>query len=132
MYNDIIMPQLITSVGIYLLMPLMACIMVVAQSLWATVIKSGALNGGIVQIAISLSSSWKMWLGALLYIIATLVYFVLLSKIKFFSVQIPMTALSIIFSLLLSIFLFNEKPTLINSLGIAIVFIGILFVLHKQ
>lgn len=116
----------------YLMMPVMAMLLVFAQSLWASVIKhSNALQGSIPTIALNLISNWKMWLGASIYIIATLIYFYMLSKLKFFSVQITMTALSIIFSTALSIFLFSEKPSVINCIGIFIVFIGIMLILKK-
>lgn len=117
----------------YLLMPVMAGLLVTAQALWGTVIKTGnALQGTIPTIAINLATSWRMWLGALIYVMATLVYFYMLSKLKFFSVQIAMTALSIIFSVGLSVILFNEKPSIINISGIVIVFIGICLVLSKN
>lgn len=110
----------------------MALLLVLAQSLWASVIKTGnALQGSLPTIAINLLSNWKMWLGAFIYIIATFVYFYMLSKLKFFSVQIAMTALSIIFSTGLSIFLFNERPSVLNVTGICIVFLGIVLVLQK-
>lgn len=116
----------------YLLMPVMAMLLVVAQSLWASAIKTGhVLQGSIPTIAVNLISNWKMWLGAFVYIIATLVYFYMLSKLKFFSVQIAMTALSIIFSIGLSIFLFGERPSIINGVGIFVVFIGVILVLNK-
>lgn len=115
----------------YLLMPVMACLLVIAQALWASVIKTGgALQGPLPTIAMNLLSNWKMWLGALVYIIATLVYFYMLSKLKFFSVQIAMTALSIIFSTALSYVIFHEAPSLINVAGIFIVLIGIALVLQ--
>ena len=83
----------------YILMPAMALLLVTAQTLWASVIKSGnALQGSLPTIAVNLLANWKMWLGALIYILATLVYFYMLSKIRFFSVQIAMTALSIIWT----------------------------------
>ena len=116
----------------YIMMPVMALLLVSAQSLWASVIKnSNALEGSISTIAINLLSNWKMWLGALIYIVATLVYFYMLSKLKFFSVQIAMTAISIIFSVVLSIFVFGEKPNMVNLLGIAVVLVGIIMVLKK-
>lgn len=116
----------------YLLMPIMAGLLVSAQALWGTVIKSGtALQGSLPTIAFNLVTNWRMIAGALIYIAATLVYFYMLSKLKFFSVQIAMTALSIIFSTGLSILLFNEKPTLLNVLGAGIVLVGIALVLHK-
>lgn len=113
-------------------MPVMAGLLVCAQALWGTVIKAGGvLNGPLPTIAVNLLSNWRMWAGAAIYILATLVYFYMLSKLKFFSVQIAMTALSIVFSTALSIILFSERPSLLNLIGILAVFIGIILVLHK-
>jgi drug/metabolite transporter (DMT)-like permease len=115
------------------MMPVMAFLLVIAQTLWASVIKTGnALQGSLPTITLNLMTSWKMWLGALIYIVATLVYFYMLSKLKFFSVQIAMTALSIIFSTTLSVLIFNEKPTLINITGAAVVLVGVFLVLYKN
>lgn len=117
----------------YILMPAMALLLVTAQTLWASVIKSGnALQGSLPTIAVNLLANWKMWLGALIYILATLVYFYMLSKIRFFSVQIAMTALSIIFSTSLSIIAFNEKPSLLNVVGALIVLVGVALVIYKN
>lgn len=117
----------------YILMPVMALLLVTAQTLWASVIKSGnALQGSLPTIAVNLLANWKMWLGALIYILATLVYFYMLSKIRFFSVQIAMTALSIIFSTSLSIIAFNEKPSLLNIMGALIVLVGVALVIYKN
>lgn len=114
-------------------MPVMAGLLVLAQALWGTVIKQGsALTGTYGQIFVNLVSNWRMWAGAAIYIVATLLYFYMLSKLKFFSVQIAMTALSIIFSTLLSIVVFGEKPNLINYAGILLVFIGIVLVLTNK
>ena len=116
----------------YFMIPLMALLLVFAQSLWASVIKlENVLHGSFGTIFINLISNWKMWLGAIIYIVATLIYFYMLSKLKFFSVQVAMTAVSIIFSVGLSVLLFSEKPSLINMIGIAIVLIGIILVLYK-
>ncbi len=117
----------------YILMPVMALLLVTAQTLWASVIKSGnALQGSLPTIAVNLLANWKMWLGALIYILATLVYFYMLSKIRFFSVQIAMTALSIIFSTSLSIIAFNEKPSLLNVVGALVVLVGVALVIYKN
>lgn len=116
----------------YLLVPIMAILLVSAQAFWASGVKfDHLLVGSPLQIVANLLTSWKMWAGAAIYIIATLVYFFLLSKLRFFSVQITMTALSIVFSMFLSFFLFSEKPSMLNIVGVSVVFIGILLVMHE-
>lgn len=117
----------------YLTMPIMAFILVAAQALWGTAIKGrdNVLKGSLTEITINLLTNWRMWAGALLYIMATLLYFYMLSKLKFFSVQVAMTGLSIIFSVGLSIILFHEKPGLVNIIGILLVLLGVALVLQK-
>lgn len=117
----------------YLSMPIMAMLLVLAQSLWATAIKGkdSVLTGSVGEIAIHLISNWKMWAGAFIYIIATLLYFYMLSKLKFFSVQIAMTGLSIVFSVGLSSVLFHERIAIINIIGILLVLVGVVCVLQK-
>jgi drug/metabolite transporter (DMT)-like permease len=72
-----------------------------------------------------------MWLGAGVYILATLLYFYMLSRLRFFSVQIAMTGLSIVFSMMLAVVLFHERPGIMNVAGAATVLLGIAMVLHK-
>jgi drug/metabolite transporter (DMT)-like permease len=116
----------------YLMMPVMASMLVIAQALWGTVIKHGnALQGTISNMAMNLITNYRMWLGAFIYIAATFVYFYMLSKLKFFSVQIGMTALTIVFSTVLSIILFNEQPNIINIIGATIILLGVGLVLYK-
>lgn len=116
----------------YLLMLLMALLLVSAQTLWASVIKGGGVfDGNLPSVVTALATNWKIWAGVFIYIAATLVYFYLLSKTKFFSVQVAMTALSIIFSTVLSVVVFSEKISLVNIIGMFVVFAGILLVVHK-
>jgi drug/metabolite transporter (DMT)-like permease len=116
----------------YLLMPVMACLLVLAQALWGSVIKNQhALKGNAGTIANNLFSNPRMWLGALIYIIATLLYFYMLSRLRFFSVQLAMTGLSIAFSTLLAFSFFHESISAINILGAFIVLAGVGLVLYK-
>jgi len=116
----------------YILMFVTAGLLATAQSLWAHAVKVGKiLEGSLPTILINAATNWRILLGIFLYILATAAYFYMVSKLKFFSVQIAMTAISIIFSVALSILLFQEKPSIINVVGILLVFIGITLVLHK-
>lgn len=115
---------------IYLLIPVLAILLVSAQAVWVSAIRNQHLiEGSARQIAINIISSSMIWMGALIYIFATLIYFVLLSRVKFFSVQISMMSISIIFSTFLAYFLLHEKISVINVLGMVIVLIGLYFVL---
>lgn len=116
----------------YLFLPVLALCLVVAQSMWGTAIKhQHVLQGSLGKIAVNVLTSSRMWAGVIIYIIATMIYFYMLSKLKFFSVQITMTALSIVFSTVLSIIVFKEKPDTINIIGGLIVIAGAGMVLYK-
>ena len=116
----------------YLLVPLMAFLLVTAQATWGTAIKKqDVLQGSASKIFTNLITSPRIWIGIFIYITATGVYFLLLSKAKFFSIQVSMTALSIIFSTILAAALFNEKISLVNLVGAALVLLGLAFVLAK-
>lgn len=116
----------------YLLIPLMSAFLVTAQALWGSFIKNTKpFHGSIEQTALRFLASPKIWLGAILYISALIVYFLLLSKLNFFVVQIVMTGLAILLSVLLAILLFHERINAINLLGIILILTGILLVFNK-
>jgi len=110
----------------------MALLLVTAQAIWGSAIKKQhVLEGPASKIFTNLVTSPRIWIGIIVYIAATGVYFMLLSRAKFFSVQVSMTALSIIFSTILAAALFNEKISLINVVGAGVVLLGLAFVLAK-
>lgn len=114
------------------LVPIMAGLLVLAQATWGTAIKKQhVLQGSASKILSNLVTSPRIWLGIIIYICATAVYFVLLSRIKFFSVQLSMTALSIIFSTALAHYLFHEHISLINVVGGCMVLAGVGLVLAR-
>lgn len=117
----------------YILMLVTAGLLATAQALWAHAVKIGKVLEGssLMAIIVNAATNWRILVGILLYILATAAYFYMVSKLKFFSVQIAMTAISILFSVGLSVLLFQEKPSIINIVGILLVFIGITLVLHK-
>jgi drug/metabolite transporter (DMT)-like permease len=116
----------------FLLVPLMAGLLVTAQATWGTAIKKQhVLQGSTAKIFNNLITNPRIWIGIIIYVIATGVYFLLLSKAKFFSVQVSMTALSIIFSTALAAILFSEKITIANIFGAFLVLLGLVFVLAK-
>jgi drug/metabolite transporter (DMT)-like permease len=122
----------VISTASYLLIPLMAFLLVSAQAFWNSAIKGHQLLKGSASTVFSnLISSPKIWAGVLLYIATTAVYFILLSKTKFFTVQVTMTALSIIFSTLMAALFFHEKISLINVAGMLVVLMGLPLVLSR-
>jgi drug/metabolite transporter (DMT)-like permease len=116
----------------YLLIPLMAFLLVSAQACWNSAIKGqNLLKGSFSSIISNLASSPKIWAGIFLYVATTAVYFVLLSKTKFFTVQVTMTALSIIFSTLVAWLFFHERISAINVAGMIVVLLGLPLVLNR-
>jgi drug/metabolite transporter (DMT)-like permease len=116
----------------FLLVPLMALLLVTAQATWGTAIKKQhLLEGSASKIFSNLITSPRIWIGIAIYVLATGVYFLLLSKAKFFSVQVSMTAISIIFSTLLAAIIFNERITPLNLAGMVVVLAGLPLVLSR-
>ncbi len=115
-----------------LLIPLLSALLVTAQAIWGTAIKQHHLmEGSAGKILNNLITSPRIWAGGIIYVIATGIYFVLLSKNKFFSVQVTMTALAIIFSTALAAIIFHEKLSAYNLVGAGLVMLGLVFVLAK-
>lgn len=115
-----------------MLVPVVALLLVSAQAIWGTAIKSHrVLEGSVGNIVVNLFTSPHIWVGILLYIAATGAYFALLSKARFFSVQISVTATAVILSTLLAALLFHEKISALNICGMALVLTGLAFVLAR-
>lgn len=116
----------------YLLIPLMALLLVTAQAIWGTAIKKqNLLQGSAQTVFTNLLTSPRIWMGILLYACATGVYFLLLSKVRFFAVQVSMTAIAILLSTLLAAILFKEHLSPLNIAGMLLVLIGLPLVLAR-
>ena len=118
---------------IYVLALIISGCLASAQALWGSAVKAIAAHhshiGGI-QLLLKMLATSKFWIGACLYGISTVVYFVLLSKARFFSVQLTMTGVAVIMSILIAHFFFHEQITSLNIVGVFFVLIGIIFVTH--
>ncbi|MCA9343217.1 EamA family transporter [Candidatus Saccharibacteria bacterium] len=118
----------------YLLAFIIASCLVAGQSLWASTVKyltsSNADISGISLIQKMILQP-RFWLGVMAYLIGTACYFLLLSKVKFYSVQLTMTGLAIILSVLVAHFLFKESISWQNLVGIALILSGILLVFNR-
>lgn len=118
---------------IYILALLISICLILGQSLWGSAVKKISpvgRNVPFIEVLSGVLASPKFWLGAFFYGTGTLIYLLLLSKVKFFSVQISMTGLAIIFSVLISHFIFKESITVVNFIGIVLVLSGILLVMR--
>lgn len=117
---------------VYILAFLISTCLILGQSFWGSAIKQIAPIGTSVPLltmVTKLVQSPKLWIGGLFYVLGTLIYFLLLSKAKFFSVQIGMTGLAIVFSTLIAHFLFKETVSTYNAVGIVFVLCGVFLVL---
>ncbi len=117
----------------YILALLISTCLIFGQGLWGSAVKKIAPLGthvGSVELLTKLVHSPKLWLGGLFYALGTVLYFLLLSRVKFFSVQLTMTGLAIIFSVAISYFLFKEPVSIANAIGIIFVLAGIFLVMR--
>lgn len=116
----------------YLLIPITAILLITAQSFWNKAMKSGTIfSGGVYTIFHNIITNPGLWIGGIIYIIATLVYLLSLSRNNFFVVQASMTGLALVFSTIIAALFFHEKVTPINIVGIAIIFVGAMLIVQK-
>ena len=118
---------------IYVLAIIISACLASGQALWGTAVKHITKTDpsvGSFQLIAQVLSSPKFWAGATLYVISTVLYFLLLSKAKFFMVQITMTGVAILMAVLISYFLFHESMSLANFAGILFVIVGIILVTY--
>lgn len=71
-----------------------------------------------------------VFVGIVFYLIATLIWLVILSKVEL-STAYPMLAIGYVIIALLSKFLLNEKLTLLKFIGIILISIGVFLVLKS-
>lgn len=119
---------------VYILAFLISTCLICGQSLWGGAVKHIAPLGSNVpagELLTKLIVSPRFWFGAVFYGMGTILYFLLLSKVKFFSVQITMTGLAIVFSVFISYFFFHERVSSANLLGVILVLGGVVLVMHK-
>lgn len=82
---------------------------------------------------VSLDNAWKALFnlyiiaGLFLYVFATLIWFVVLSRIPL-SVAYPVQSIAYVLGLLAALFIFNEPVTLIKWVGMAVIMVGVLII----
>lgn len=119
---------------IYILAAIISASLATAQALWGSAVKTisnNIKNPGVVELVFQMLHTYKFWIGAVLYVFSTALYFVLLSKAKFFSVQITMTGVAAVMAILISTLVFQEKITVVNALGIVLIFVGVFLIMQK-
>jgi uncharacterized membrane protein len=119
---------------IYILALLISACLIAGQSLWGSAIRKIAplgTNISTIELISKIVATPRFWMGAAFYVVGTVLYFMLLSKVKFFSVQITMTGLAIILSVFISHYFFKENVTISSMIGVILVMIGIFLVMQK-
>lgn len=119
---------------VYLLAIAIAASLASAQALWGSAVKKitqTISSPTVVELVLLMVQNYRFWIGAFLYAFSTVLYFLLLSKAKFFSVQVTMTGVAIVMALLISYFFFQEKISLINLIGVLLIFCGVLMVMQR-
>lgn len=119
---------------IYILAAIISASLATAQALWGSAVKAISAkiqSPGVIELIANMIQNWKFWAGAGLYVMSTGLYFMLLSKAKFFSVQITMTGVAAVMAILISTLVFQEKITLVNVAGIVLIFIGVYLIMQR-
>ncbi len=119
---------------LYALSIIFALLLVTAQSLWKVAVthqETVATNAHILKKLSGLLTSPLFIVGAVIYVIATLLYFYLLSKYQYSFIQMLVIPLSLVFSITSARIFFSENLQLINYIGIAVIVIGIILVSLK-
>ena len=115
--------KVIALVGCYL------SLLLTGQLLWkkGLVLQPGLFEAGIGVALINLASSWHIVLGVFIYGFATLIWLYLLSRYDF-SYIYPITSLSFVLGIFLSLVLLGETIPWNRWLGVAIICSGVYLV----
>ena len=116
---------------VYILALLISACLISGQASWGSAVKQIAplgSNVGAVDLLTKMILSPRFWLGVCFYLVGTGLYFLLLSKVRFFSVQITMTGLAVVLSVLIAHFFFKESISPLNLVGVSLVVSGIFLV----
>lgn len=105
---------------IYLLFPIMTLL----GALGGFFFKQGAdkLNG-----ILSLFTNWKIYIGGIFYVAAALLNIVALKFLPY-SIVLPLTAMTYIWTMILSKIMLNEKINRSKIIGVFMIIIGSVFI----
>lgn len=93
-------------------------------------LKQGAISLGVVDTSnvltaiLSMATKWQIFLGLCFYGLGVITYILLLNKVSL-SIASPLLATSYVFAVLMGVFFFHEKVSLIQSIGIGLIFCGV-------
>lgn len=122
----------IIKVMIVILSLLAALLIVFGQALWksaVTEVTQVHINLLSVEGVTQLLRTPKLYLGVIVYIIATLGYIYLLSKYKYFQVQSLVVGGSLLLTLTLAGLVFHEQISTLNMFGVILIVLGAILVI---
>jgi drug/metabolite transporter (DMT)-like permease len=118
----------------YVLSFIFASLLVAAQSSWKVAVgaeTSPFKHGFTLVSTLHFVFSPLVILGAVIYAVATALYMYLLSKYQFSHVQSLSIPLSLIVSIVAATVFFDDKLSIVNYFGLALVVTGIVLITTK-
>ncbi|MCY9664832.1 EamA family transporter [Paenibacillus alginolyticus] len=109
----------------YLLILLNVLLLVTGQTLWKIGVERFNFNN-YKQLYLVLSSPFIIT-GCFLYVIATVIWILLLSRLPL-SFLYPLQSLAYVVGLIIAIFVFHEHVTLTKWIGVGVILVGVYFV----
>lgn len=105
----------------YLLIACNIVLLVGGQTLWKIGIETHHIHG-LKSVLIAMFSPWVI-AGIVLYVIATVIWIYLLSKMPL-SLLYPLQSMAYVAALLVSIFIFKEHVTAWRWIGVGVILVG--------
>lgn len=111
---------------LYLLVLVNVALLVTGQTLWKIGIPQGTPLHSVGQILLAMLSPWVI-AGLALYVIATVIWIYLLSKLPL-SLLYPMQSLAYVAAVFVGMLVFHEHVSIWRWIGVAIILVGVGFV----
>jgi drug/metabolite transporter (DMT)-like permease len=108
-----------------------ALMLAVAQSLWKLAVTKNELKTFDAATLVTLLFSPYFLIGAVLYVIAIVVYLYALSHFEFHKIQAVAVPLTLIFSMIAAGFVFHESIKLTSIIGMAVIILGVYLVVAR-
>mgnify|MGYP000067049608 CR=1 FL=1 len=99
-------------------------LLTLGQILWKIGLEEISFTTDFLKIFISLLKSIPILFGAFLYVVSTLLWFIVLKSAQFSKVY-PILATSYILGMFAATIVFHEKVSMVNWVGGALIIIGI-------
>jgi drug/metabolite transporter (DMT)-like permease len=100
-------------------------LLVSGQTLWKIGIERHGPMRGIGSLLLTMFSPWVI-AGIALYVVATVIWIYLLSRLPL-SLLYPLQSLAYVAAVLVAIFVFHEHVSVMRWIGVAIILIGVTF-----